>query len=49
MDTSYDFVVEKLRQRIPGHRPMWTAIGVPKLAFLLMLIELEVEAYVNKF
>jgi enamine deaminase RidA (YjgF/YER057c/UK114 family) len=41
---SWEYTVEKLRARIPGHRPIWTAIAVPRLAFSTMLIELEVEA-----
>ncbi|KAJ4153665.1 hypothetical protein LMH87_010145 [Akanthomyces muscarius] len=42
--TSWAPTAEALRQRIPGHRPVWTAIGVANLAFPAMLIELEVEA-----
>ncbi|KAJ5616504.1 YjgF/Yer057p/UK114 family [Penicillium hordei] len=42
---SWEYTVEKLRARIPGHRPVWTAIAVPRLAFSQMLIELEVEAH----
>ncbi|KAH7013017.1 Endoribonuclease L-PSP/chorismate mutase-like protein [Ilyonectria destructans] len=42
---SFDLVVEKLKERIPGHRPIWTSIAVPRLAFPQMLIEIEVEAY----
>ncbi|KAF7595817.1 hypothetical protein BBP40_004629 [Aspergillus hancockii] len=45
MASSFDYVVEKLKKRIPGHRPIWTSIAVPRLAFPQMLIELEVEAY----
>lgn len=45
MDSSYDHVVKTLKARIPGHRPVWTAISVPRLAFPAMLIEIEVEAY----
>ncbi|KAF7588247.1 hypothetical protein BBP40_005969 [Aspergillus hancockii] len=45
MGSSYDHVVEKLKSRIPDHRPVWTAISVPRLAFPKMLIEIEVEAY----
>ncbi|KAL4882159.1 hypothetical protein BJY04DRAFT_217481 [Aspergillus karnatakaensis] len=45
MDSSYDYVVEKLKTRIPEHRPVWTAIAVPRLAFPAMLIEIEVEAF----
>ncbi|KAI9038296.1 uncharacterized protein KD926_010952 [Aspergillus affinis] len=44
MGASFDRVVEKLKRRIPGHRPVWTAISVPRLAFPTMLIEIEVEA-----
>ncbi|KAL4932989.1 Endoribonuclease L-PSP/chorismate mutase-like protein [Aspergillus undulatus] len=44
MDASYDAVVQKLKERIPGHRPVWTAIAVPRLAFPAMKIEIEVEA-----
>jgi enamine deaminase RidA (YjgF/YER057c/UK114 family) len=46
--TSFNIVVEKLRQRLPGHRPIWTSIGVTRLAFQEMLIEIEVEAYAGK-
>jgi enamine deaminase RidA (YjgF/YER057c/UK114 family) len=45
MGSSYDYVVEKLKTRIPGHRPVWTAIAVPRLAFPAMRIEIEVEAF----
>ncbi|KAL4901592.1 hypothetical protein BDW74DRAFT_170051 [Aspergillus multicolor] len=45
MGSSYDYVVEKLKTRIPGHRPVWTAIAVPCLAFPAMRIEIEVEAF----
>ncbi|KAM0543464.1 hypothetical protein ACHAPJ_012262 [Fusarium lateritium] len=45
MGASYDYVVKRLKERIPGHRPVWTAIAVPRLAFPQMLIEIEVEAY----
>ncbi|KAJ5756877.1 uncharacterized protein N7511_007059 [Penicillium nucicola] len=44
IDASYDLTVNKLKERIPGHRPIWTAIAVPQLAFPAMKIEIEVEA-----
>lgn len=44
MGSSYDLVVSKLKERIPGHRPIWTALAVPELAFPAMRIEIEVEA-----
>lgn len=45
MKASIDYLHAKLRERIPGHRPLWTELSVPHLAFPDMLIELEVEAY----
>lgn len=42
--TSFQPVVDALKRRIPGHRPVWTALAVPHLAFPGMLIEIEVEA-----
>ncbi|KAL0938330.1 endoribonuclease l-psp protein [Colletotrichum truncatum] len=42
--TSWEPAAEALKKRIPGHRPVWTAVAVPQLAFPGMLIELEVEA-----
>lgn len=47
-DESWPLMVEKLKKRVPGHRPIWTAIGVPTLAFPPMKIEIEVEAYKGK-
>ncbi|CAD0012132.1 unnamed protein product [Aureobasidium pullulans] len=44
----FEYFVEKLKNRIPGHRPIWTALSVPKLAFSPMLVEIEVEAYRSK-
>ncbi|KAH7118326.1 Endoribonuclease L-PSP/chorismate mutase-like protein [Dactylonectria macrodidyma] len=45
IETDFNIIVDRLKKRIPGHRPVWTAIGVPKLAFPQMMVELEVEAY----
>ncbi|KAI8210360.1 RutC family protein [Colletotrichum sp. SAR 10_76] len=42
--TSWEQTAEALKKRIPNHRPIWTAVAVPHLAFPAMLIELEVEA-----
>jgi enamine deaminase RidA (YjgF/YER057c/UK114 family) len=44
ISSSYDLIVNKLKERVPGHRPIWTAIAVPQLAFPAMKIEIEVEA-----
>ncbi|CCO36969.1 hypothetical protein BN14_11118 [Rhizoctonia solani AG-1 IB] len=48
IDATFPIVVEKLKQRIPGHRPTWTSIQVARLAFPAMEIEIEVEAYRGK-
>ncbi|KAH7322059.1 Endoribonuclease L-PSP/chorismate mutase-like protein [Rhizoctonia solani] len=48
MHETMNFTVEKLKQRIPGHRPVLTGIGVAELAFPEMKIEIEVEAYRGK-
>jgi enamine deaminase RidA (YjgF/YER057c/UK114 family) len=48
MSSTFDIFVEKLRKRLPGHRPIWTCIGVTCLALPEMLIEIEVEAYAGK-
>lgn len=41
----FEYFVQKMRDRIPGHRPTWTALGVSALALPDMSIEIEVEAY----
>lgn len=42
--TTWEPTAEALKKRIPNHKPVWTAVAVPHLAFPTMLIELEVEA-----
>ncbi|KAI9020579.1 Endoribonuclease L-PSP/chorismate mutase-like protein [Hyaloraphidium curvatum] len=44
---TYDYTTRKLKERLPGHRPVWTAVAVPELAFPGMLVEIEVEALVG--
>lgn len=44
MGDRWQYIAEKLASRIPGHRPLWTALGVSRLAFPAMSVELEVEA-----
>ncbi|CAE6442367.1 unnamed protein product [Rhizoctonia solani] len=48
IDTTFPMVVDKFKQRIPGHRPTWTCVQVARLAFPEMEIEIEVEAYRGK-
>jgi enamine deaminase RidA (YjgF/YER057c/UK114 family) len=38
-------VKENLEKWFPHHRPIWTAVGVEKLAFPEMLVEIEAAAY----
>ncbi|QRW20453.1 endoribonuclease L-PSP protein [Rhizoctonia solani] len=45
MHETMDYAVQKLKERIPNHRPILTGIGVAELAFPEMKIEIEVEAY----
>lgn len=45
MDDAMQHLVQKIRERVPGHRPVWTALSVPKLGLEDMLIEIEVEAF----
>ncbi|KAL1641698.1 hypothetical protein SLS61_010009 [Didymella pomorum] len=42
--TTFQTFVDALKERIPGHKPVWTCIGVQHLALPTMLIEVEVEA-----
>jgi enamine deaminase RidA (YjgF/YER057c/UK114 family) len=48
MDASFELMIELLKKRIPGHRPIWTPIATPRLASPIMLIEIEVEAVKHK-
>jgi enamine deaminase RidA (YjgF/YER057c/UK114 family) len=41
---SFEVVSNGLKERIPNHRPIWTAVGVAALAVPTMRIELQVEA-----
>ncbi|KAM0330763.1 hypothetical protein ACHAQA_003717 [Verticillium albo-atrum] len=43
IDTTFPIMVEELKRQLP-HRPIWTSLAVPRLAFKDMLIEIEVEA-----
>ena len=45
MDQSFPRTVEMLKKHCPTHRPVWTAVAVPRLVDPKMLIEVEVEAF----
>ncbi|KAJ6105103.1 YjgF-like protein [Penicillium sp. IBT 18751x] len=45
MDEAMQYLVPKIRERVPAHRPVWTALSVPRLGLEKMLIEIEVEAF----
>lgn len=44
IDSSFDYCVQKLKEHILSHRPTWTSLAVPRLAFSATKIEIEVEA-----
>ena len=44
IDAHWNYLIETLKRRVPGHRPLWTALGVARLALPEMSVELEVEA-----
>ncbi|CAG8955458.1 hypothetical protein HYFRA_00010324 [Hymenoscyphus fraxineus] len=48
LSVSFDLIVRKLKERIPGHKPIWTATGVKELAFPGMKVSIEVEALVGE-
>ncbi|KAI9010227.1 Endoribonuclease L-PSP/chorismate mutase-like protein [Hyaloraphidium curvatum] len=43
--TTFDYSVRRMKERLPNHRPAWSAVAVPELAFPGMLVEIEVEAW----
>lgn len=45
MDEAMQYLAQKMRERVPAHRPVWTALSVPRLGLEKMLIEIEVEAF----
>ncbi|TVY68986.1 hypothetical protein LSUE1_G007369 [Lachnellula suecica] len=48
MEAATPYLIEKMKSRVPGHRPVWTALSVPKLGAPEALVEIEVEAYAPK-
>jgi enamine deaminase RidA (YjgF/YER057c/UK114 family) len=40
-------MVEQMRQRMPGHGPIWTCVGVPVLGEPQMRVEIRVTAIVS--
>lgn len=42
---SFPILVKRLKERLPGHRPILTCLGVTALGGSSMKIEIEVEAY----
>jgi enamine deaminase RidA (YjgF/YER057c/UK114 family) len=39
-------MVRNFKKWMPGHQPIWTCVGVPKLAQDAMRVEIEVVAHV---
>ena len=44
LDGTLQMTVDNFKARMPNHKPIWTCVGVKKLAFPGMAIEIEVEA-----
>lgn len=40
-----ELVIKNLKEKMPNRQPLWTLIGVAKLAFPDMHIEIDVVAY----
>jgi enamine deaminase RidA (YjgF/YER057c/UK114 family) len=45
-DEAVHAMIDCLKKYCPNHQPTWTALGVPKLAFEEMKVEIEVRAHV---
>lgn len=46
-DTAFALMVAQLRDRMPGHRPIWTALAVPGFGLPGMRIEIRAVAVVQ--
>lgn len=40
-----ELMIKNLKERMPDRQPLWTQIGVAKLAFPYMHVEIEVSAF----
>ncbi|KAL5348129.1 hypothetical protein V498_10713 [Pseudogymnoascus sp. VKM F-4517 (FW-2822)] len=45
-DEAMETMVRCLKKYCPNHQPVWTALGVPRLAFDDMRVEIEVRAHI---
>lgn len=45
-DEAMETMVDCLKHYCPNHQPAWTAVGVPRLAFDDMRVEIEVRAHI---
>ncbi|KAI5476967.1 hypothetical protein MNV49_006995 [Pseudohyphozyma bogoriensis] len=48
IEKTFQAAVDTMKAKTPNHNPVWTAVAVPELALPEMLIEIEVEAVLNK-
>ena len=39
-------MIRNMKEYMPNHQPIWTALGIEKLAFPDMKVEIEVSAHV---
>lgn len=44
---AFDHIVRNLKKYCPNHQPLWTVVGVPRLGYDDMRIEVEVEAHLG--
>lgn len=44
VESHFEYLTEVMKKRLP-HRPVYTALSVPKLGAPGMVVEIEVEAY----
>ncbi|WVQ89942.1 hypothetical protein IAS59_003715 [Cryptococcus gattii] len=47
-DESQEAMVRNFRKWMPDHNPLWTCVGVTRLGFDDMRVEIEVQAYAPK-
>ena len=48
IDETVDFVIEKFKEVMPGHRPVFTCVEIGKLGIPGMKVEMEVEAIIKE-
>lgn len=47
MEGTFDMMTKEFKRLLPAHRPVWTCVEVGKLGIPGMLVEVEVEAWIE--